>query len=381
VKKSVADNKRKKTVCRVTYVIPDLHYVGGIQIFAKTAAQSLGASNSVRTIDWHSPLSLLQKGLVFFAPPLIGERLYTSLLQRHSSYINLKDCDVVHFWHVKAAMSMAESMQKPYIITCHGSEIMRPRIKSYQFKLFLKTLQGATAITAASNFTKDYLINHYDLNKEDISVICPGIDLSLFKDRNKKTSTHTPVIGTLSRIGGRKNIKAIIDALELLYSRNVEFKFLLAGVGPVAELNLVLNKLKLSHFPWEYLGKISDQQKVHDFYPSLNVFVLAPVKTDNDVEGFGIVFLEANASGVPVVASRTGGIIDAVMENSSGLFANPLDSSDIADKLTAVLKSNKDWRKSSRQWAEKFSQKQSAAQFSRTYTRVIENTRRRLESR
>jgi len=79
------------------------------------------------------------------------------------------------------------------------------------------------------------------------------------------------------------------------------------------------------------MDELSEEKKINEFYPFIDVFVLSPFELPNDVEGFGIVYLEANAYGIPVVASKTGGVPDTIKENVSGVFADPTNPEDIAE--------------------------------------------------
>ena len=65
---------------------------------------------------------------------------------------------------------------------------------------------------------------------------------------------------------------------------------------------------------------------------------MSPLNLRNSVEGFGIVYLEANSYGIPVVASKTGGVSDAVKQNVSGIFAEPTSPEDITKKILYILK-------------------------------------------
>ena len=109
----------------------------------------------------------------------------------------------------------------------------------------------------------------------------------------------------------------------------------------------------------------------HEFHPSLDEFTLPPLDLGVDVEGFGIVFIEANAAGVPVVAARTGGVSDAVQEGISGVFADPMDPDSIAEAIKSVALAGDEMRVSARQWSEKFSVTQVGLNLSAVYRKVV----------
>jgi len=358
-------------VINVTYIVRNLDGSGGIQYFAKNTSDSINRKNiQVNLLTWRSPLSLLQEILVRIMPKLISKKIYpTWFTQNIDDFLLEKDWDIIHFWHVKSAMALMDSMSLPYVLTCHGSEILRPFVPDYQYAKFINALKNASAIIANSRYTRDYLIKEYGINKEMISVINPGIDVRRFGSKKINANT-TPKIGTLTRLIPRKNVINIIKALELLKTRGVDFNYYLAGTGSLVNRLKILTRLKRSRINWHYLGKISNEIKESEFYPSLDVFVLPPLEMPKDIEGFGIVFLEANASGVPVVAADTGGVGDAVKSGFSGLFADPRDPEDIAEKIYEVLKSRKNYEKTAKQWAENFSQEKTAKQFQAVYEKV-----------
>ncbi|MBZ0271974.1 glycosyltransferase family 4 protein, partial [bacterium] len=72
-------------------------------------------------------------------------------------------------------------------------------------------------------------------------------------------------------------------------------------------------------------------------YARADAFVMASRSDGDDVEGFGIVFVEAGAFGVPVVGGRSGGVPEAVRDGESGFLADPLDPADIAGKIARIL--------------------------------------------
>lgn len=354
---------------KVLYVVENLQAKGGIQTFAQTTAEELEGMYTIKLAPWHSPLSLFQRGIVFLSPTLLGSWLYTRFLQSHTQIVREDKYDVIHFWNIKTAMAIAGKTKIPFIVTCHGFEIMQPNIARFQIKLFLKTLEDASAITTPSHYTKNYLIKYYGVDAEKIFVIYPSISIPKTIIQHKSTQ-EIKTIGTLTRIGGRKNVTNVVKALKLLQAQGIEFRFILAGTGPSSAVKPVIAELKNSTLNWRYLGKVTDSKKWSDFYPSLDVFVLAPVETNRDVEGFGIVFLEANAYGIPVVASNTGGISDAVKEGISGLFSDPNNPNDIAEKINILLTSNKNYRESASRWAKKFNPRKTATQFQQLYSKI-----------
>jgi glycosyltransferase involved in cell wall biosynthesis len=357
---------------KLLYVVPMLYEEGGIQQFAKNEQMSLRRSYNINLSDWYSPTRLRDELVYRRIPKSLARKLFEN---RHKGDFNhsqsldkLMSYDLVHYWIVDASMAFPD---KPGIISCHGIEILTSYVRHHRKRKFIEALNHAKAIHACSSFTKKYLSTNYAINPNKITVINPSIDLELFKFNETPTNKKFH-IGTLARFVKRKNIPNIIKALEILQNRfGDNFIYYLAGDGP--ERRHILHALKRSAIHYKYFGKISEADKINNFYSSLDLFVLPPLQTATDIEGFGIVFLEANASGVPVVAADTGGVSDAVSPGISGEFADPTDPEDIAEKIHHILISTKDYRTSARQWAGNFSQENTVKRFQKLYDGVAKS--------
>ena len=86
-----------------------------------------------------------------------------------------------------------------------------------------------------------------------------------------------------------------------------------------------------------FLGRITDEEK-WACYDRCNVFAMPNRIEGSDVEGFGIVFLEANAFGKPIVGGRSGGAVEAIVDGETGLLVDPHDIATIAASVVRLLK-------------------------------------------
>jgi len=356
---------------RIAFVVPDLHKKGGIQTFAKLVYSELNRKLEIDIINWDFGLNLIQKGLINIPSGKLGEIIYKKIISKDYKrrYSCLDEYDLIHFWHPEPAMAFID---KDYIVSVHGMEILPVNIKYFRKPLYKKVFENAIVIHVNSNYTKNLLISLFNVSEEKIKVIHPPIDYERLSSYNKynKVNKNKIVIGTLTRFNKRKNIPNIIKALNILREDyNLDFVYYLAGEG--LERKRILRELKRAKFEWKYFGEISEEKKLKEFYPSLDVFVLSPLELPNDVEGFGIVYLEANAYGIPVVAAKTGGVTDAVKEGVSGVFADPTNPQDIAEKILKVLKNKNKYLKSTKEWAKKFDIKTIASEIIKMYEVII----------
>jgi phosphatidylinositol alpha-1,6-mannosyltransferase len=147
------------------------------------------------------------------------------------------------------------------------------------------------------------------------------------KDANK-------VILTVGRLVERKGHEFVLKALPLIAERYPQLKYLIIGKGPMEKkLRNIVERKKLSDVV-EFHGEVDN---IADFYGNCDVFIMPSrfIEKKGDVEGFGLVFLEANFFGKPVIAGNSGGISDAVIDGETGILVNPENPKEIAD---AVLK-------------------------------------------
>ncbi len=353
----------------ILYAVPWLNLPGGIQEFAKSQYDALSKDHEITVADWTSPTTRWEELLYRTLPSRSSERLYSLRYRKglEDPNVLLSSYDLVHLWHVDIAMAYP-AIRSP-VISCYGLEILEPSVRRYRSRHFLTALNGASRIVACSSFTSNYLIDHYGIDGSKIAVITPGIDLNRFSPGRYEMNSKI-VIGTLSRLDTNKNIPNVIKALTILRRHyGVDFTYYLAGDG--TERKRIMRELAKAGIEYRYFGRISESDKVSKFYSALDVFVLPPLESAEDVEGFGIVFLESSASGVPVVASNTGGVFDAVKPGISGLFADPRSPEDIARNIYAILESGSIYRFTSRQWAMNFSQDRTTARFQALYEDVL----------
>jgi len=357
----------------VAYIVPDCGEFGGIQVLANETAQMFdgGASQYLITeYGWYfKDIPLLIRGLLRYSPSYLGRQIYRIMITPYfNRKLNFKG-DVYHYWNLDCSLPYNH---KPYVVSVHGQELLSKNHRGFRRNAYANALNNASAIHVNSAYTKKLLLGTFPaIDSDKIVIINPATPKNSYVIKEHDKNKNKYVVGTLTRFVGRKNVPNVVKALTILKNKyKVNFIYYLAGDGP--KRKRIMSELAKSGIEYKYFGKISNKDKIQKFYPALDVFVLPPLQTKKDVEGFGIVFLEANASGVPVVAADTGGVSDAVQLNVSGLFADPTNPDDIAEKIYKILNSERDYRKSVRNWAENFSQKKASTQFRELYGKVKE---------
>ena len=145
------------------------------------------------------------------------------------------------------------------------------------------------------------------------------------------------VLLTVGRVVPRKGMDTIIRALPSLIETFPDLHYLLVGRGEYrATLEALAAELGVSDHV-TFVGSVADGELV-EHYRLCDLFVMPNRELPNhDTEGFGLVFLEANACGKPVIGGRAGGVVEAVRDGENGLLVNGDDVADVSRAIASVL--------------------------------------------
>lgn len=176
-----------------------------------------------------------------------------------------------------------------------------------------------------------------------IKVVHPGVDPGRYRPmdashlRARYGLGNAPIVLCITRMVARKNLEALISAMPAITREIPDTRLLLGGGGPQKPaLEALVRELSLEGTV-KFLGRIPDEEIVPHFCLA-DIFAMPSLSHGRDIEGFGIVFLEAGACEVPVLGSTSGGIPDAVVEGVTGRLVDPKDVDAIAKVLVAMLK-------------------------------------------
>ncbi len=176
-----------------------------------------------------------------------------------------------------------------------------------------------------------------------LHLIHPGVDPDLFRPvnarflRDRYHLRDAPVIVSITRMVARKNLRRLIEALPAVRAAVPDAVLILCGTGPEREALMTQAKESGLGDAVRFPGRIADGEMAAHYCLG-DVFALASLSSEKDIEGFGIVYLEAGACEVPVVGGRAGGVPDAVAEGETGLLVNPESVPEIAAALIGLLR-------------------------------------------
>jgi len=259
-------------------------------------------------------------------------------------------------WELSEGLIKFRKKYKFSLITVlHGLEVTRLHSQKYHKKIanFKNTLAYSDQVIAVSDYTRDEAMS---ISGEQGIITIPNfVDTGKFFPKSKNKSRDHFQLGhsdkillSLSRLVKRKGHHIVIRALQIVKKEIPEINYLIAGVGDESyknELNQLVTELGLEKNV-SFLGYIDENQKVL-IYNSCDVYIMNSLDTDEtgDSEGFGITFLEANASGKPVIGTNVGGIPDAVENDVNGILVAPNNPQATADAIIRLFSNDAYYQK------------------------------------
>lgn len=231
----------------------------------------------------------------------------------------------------------------PYLLYAHGEEIQM-RLTSRKLEWLIPPLyKGAAAIIANSFHTKA-LLEEIGVRSERIHVIHPGVEAAEFHAseaakqtvRQRHSLDGSLVLLTMGRLQRRKGQDMVIQALPLILKRIPNVKYLIVGTGEeLAALQQLAEDLHIQDSV-VFAGQVVDEERAA-YYAACDVFIMPNRQIGADIEGFGMVFLEAGAAGKPVIGGKSGGTGEAIKESVTGLRVNGESIEEIAGSVINLL--------------------------------------------
>ena len=238
------------------------------------------------------------------------------------------------------------NLNLPYAVVLHGAEIVVPGRLPVVSRLLARVLNNAELIIASGSYPAAEASRICRSSKR-IEVITPGVDIQRFKvlsseqriEARKRfgVAEDAELIVGISRLVPRKGFDVLIRAVARLAIEFPKLRLIVGGDGrDRARLERIARELMS---PTTFLGRVSDDDlpKLYGC-ADINAMLCRSRWMGLEQEGFGIVFAEAAACGVPQIAGRSGGASDAVYHNITGLIVeDPTRVDDVVSSLRRLL--------------------------------------------
>jgi phosphatidylinositol alpha-1,6-mannosyltransferase len=329
--------------------------VGGISKMMASVCQLLGAENISCATAVSGAQSLLdgrgQPINVHYVPSLFAPgraRMLTSLalvwprllLRERPQLLQFATCQDA-YW----GLALQKTLRIPFLIYAHGNEVLdaasiawdRPR----------EALRSAACVVANSGYTARLLTEKIRVNPDRIRILHPGCDTKRFSpdatpDEARRLlgdlGGRAPILLSVGNLVERKGHDLVLRALPQLKQRWPGLLYVVVGDGPFRPaLEALAEQLGVASSV-RFAGRV-DSAALPAFYRLCDVFVMpSRLRAEHhDVEGFGIVYIEAGACGKPVVGGLSGGTEDAIAEGETGLLVDPGDANALAAALARIL--------------------------------------------
>lgn len=285
--------------------------------------------------------------------------------------MDVEKFDILHFhepWVPALSRQILARSQSVNIATFHAKvpETIVNRTLALVITPYMQTvLNDLHELTAASEPAAEYVRS---LTDRPVTIIPNGIDLERFRRGQRLEPKQTKTILYVGRLEGRKGLRYLLMAYQLLAQDLPDVRLVIAGNGPERRrLEFMAQELDLPNV--EFLGYISEEQKV-ELLASSDLFCSPAVYG----ESFGIVLLEAMASGLVTVAGNNSGYASVMQGLGAVSLVNPRDIPEFARRMKLLLTEPKLrtlWQSWARQYVQQFSYDAVVDQYEALYKRAL----------
>jgi glycosyltransferase involved in cell wall biosynthesis len=312
-------------------------------------ADALAADSDV-TVFTKEEYARVEYGGRYAVRPILAEQAIPNMQQ-------LKRERIDRWLTLTAAYSwLSRQVDAPLFAYCHGNDFLKPWVDTFtkperafvslvgrlpycwRFQIPMERrlkqariaagLAGAKAVFVNSRNTQELLSATFPTVNTPIAVSWPGVSDVFFETpcSGVPSLDKTLRLVTVARLCHGKNIGNVLRALAMLKDE-VDFSYVIVGDGNLrGELECLAEDLQIAHQA-RFLGRLPTSDAIANL-DSADLFVLPSL-----FEGFGIVYAEAAARGLPSLASRTGGAMDAVVENVNAVLVDGPEPKQIAEGI------------------------------------------------
>jgi len=340
-----------------TFVLGLLNQLDGSSVVIYTSAQEGSAAFDSALYSQTGAVVIRDRAAILL-PSIRVKRKAAEIMKRYG-------CSTIWFG---AAMPLAwisgylkKNGASRIVALTHGHEVWWAKIPVFSW-IFRSSTKDIDVLTYLGDFTRRAIEPVVESNCSLVQ-IAPGIPLDhFFPAPKRKDLLETleiqgrQVLISVGRLVHRKGQDRLIAALPKIISANPGAVLVFVGIGPRRKkLDRLISALGMSEYV-RFVGRV-DYSDLPDYFRLADLFVM-PSRSrffGLEVEGLGIVYLEASASGIPVVAGLSGGAPDAVLVGETGVLVDGRHPEEIAHTINRLLKDPvalKEMGSRGRQWTE-----------------------------
>lgn len=319
---------------KILQIVPELN-VGGVETGTVDLAKYLVSHGHQAVVVSNGGVmveDLEKAGVKHYSLPVHRKSLW-AIYQCTAELARIIQAEKVDIVHARSrvpawiAFFACRQTKVPFLTTCHGY---------YRKHFFSKVMGWAKIVIVPSNVIGRHMMDDFGVSSRDIRLIARSVDLEKFRSLRAEPLKGEYVISMVGRITPLKGHEYFFKAMAKVLRSIPNIKIWVIGEAPASkqsykeELLILIKRLGLS----EYVQFLGNRKDVPGLLARSNCLVLATVTE----EAFGRVILEAQAAGVPVVATRVGGVVDIIDDEKTGLLVPPKDTQGMSQAVIRILR-------------------------------------------
>jgi glycosyltransferase involved in cell wall biosynthesis len=277
--------------------------------------------------------------------------------QRVKKIIQEYNPDVIHFivetYATILPFLLASVLKnRKVVLTVHSTYAFMPILVSgwrRRVSTFLtrNMFQKIDMTICVSKYTEKHFLQHMagigesKLVENKTCILAGGVEISeAHKQVSKKIEKPADAPKEILFVGAIKSRKGLLEAVAALAFVRTDFLYRVVGTYDEKNPYVKLVKQKIAESGLQkkvvFEGRISDEKLV-ELYRNADLYLMLSTNNGADFEGYGLVYIEANAFGVPCIGPGDSGVTDAIVDGKTGFLVNQFDSKAVAEKIDLVL--------------------------------------------
>ena len=303
---------------------------GGLNVYVQQISKQLSNKNNVTVVTAEKAENFKTDNLDFYSLDLFEPGLSVDDKEIHLQEFKIKleenfeleNFDIIHahYWlSGLIAKQISEEKNIPYVFTSHSLGVFLEGYNKERVDCEKMVMTSSNFVTASSHYEHVMISENYKIDENKIKKITPGLDRKIFTP-----DLNLPRENIFLSIGRIQEQKRQLETIKFLNNfRKIDNNFLCYFIGGpsgksgddyLAELKESVKEFNLeSHV--EFLGNLP-QTKIKDFMNKSKLLIHT-----SQYETFGLVAIEANSMGVPILSINTGSLIEIIENNKNGYFA------------------------------------------------------------
>ena len=330
---------------------------GGLNVYVQQISKQLSKENNVTVVTAEKAENFKTDNLEFYSLDLFEPGLSVDDKEIHLKEFKIKleenfeleNFDIIHahYWlSGLIAKQISEELNIPYVFTSHSLGVFLDGYNKERVDCEKIVMNSSSIITASSDYETNLIINNYNIDEKNIRKISPGIDREIFTyDSNLEREN------ILLSVGRIQEQKRQIDVLKFIDNfRKIDTNFLCYFVGGpsgksgdeyLIQLKNVVKELNIGS-NIEFLGNLT-QAEIKLLMNKSKLLIHT-----SQFETFGLVAIEANTMGVPVLTTNTGSLTEIIEHNKNGYISSKLIDGKVNNFVKNLLTDDKKFNEISR---------------------------------